>query len=231
VSTQRITAGNLSEKIDRRVEQASHTGISAERIHRYAHFLVAAETEAKWESMGAEHTRRSTFEIAGELYGLEESGYWNDGPARQARGRGRKTRQAIDNAADGARRAIERLKDLVIKSQSDLPVHMRIATGFSPERLDAALELLKEMKSFFRLRDDRLSEAMKSHGRPVVVNQTEINRQAYLWWLSEIGDYPEKWKEMYALARTWRLSDADSVENFRRYVRKVSREMATNSPK
>ncbi len=221
---------NLTQMINRRVEQALHTGIAAERIRTYAHLLVTAEINAGWKRADAEHARRSAFEITGELHGLEEDGYWNENLARQARGRGRKTRQAIYNAADGARFAIERLKELVVRSQSDLPVHMRIGTGFSPDRLDVTLELLQEMKGAFRLRDDRLSGAMKNHDCPVVVKQADITRQAYLWWLSEIGDYLEKWKEMYELARVWRLSGADSVENFRRYVKRVSK-MATKNPK
>jgi hypothetical protein len=65
---------NLTQMIKRRVEKASHTGISAERIRTYAHLLVTAEINAGWKSADAEHARRSAFEITGELHGLAARG-------------------------------------------------------------------------------------------------------------------------------------------------------------
>jgi hypothetical protein len=76
VSTQRITAGNLSEKIDRRVEQASHTGIRPNLAQKYSRRQALRLTKpaaySKWYGLSRVANQTTTSEQADtHKWGLE----------------------------------------------------------------------------------------------------------------------------------------------------------------
>jgi hypothetical protein len=203
----------LVEKINRLVETASPTGIPADRVRPFARILVAAELEDHWNKIGDEHSRRSTYEMVGELHGVD--GYFNPDQAERAYRQGRKARQIVHNAARPVRLAIWRLIEIVKTNHAALPLHIQYEF---PQALNVALEPLDSLIRLTHVAGDSLKQPIRRDSYRV-----SVNAQTYLWWRYLVANYRGKWADMYALARVWRLSDVRDEETFRRYVLKIAR--------
>ena len=133
--------GELVEQINSLVKKSARTGISADRVRPFARMLVAARNDDNWNTVGAEHSRKSAYEIVGELHGVD--GYSNADQAEQAYRQGRKAKHNIHTSARAARASLTRLIEVVKNNHYALPLYVK--ENDFPQALNVALKSLNDL--------------------------------------------------------------------------------------
>jgi hypothetical protein len=213
---------DLTPVIDDLVRRAANTRVAESRLRQYARLLAYARLIEQGEKISAEHTRRAVRESIGEFHGMRD-GYHQTEKAERAYRLGRKARQSVHGSAYSARMAVLRLHEVLAKHQIDLPDHIR--KTFPPAKIQAILETLNHLWRWTYPTDNALASQIARADA-----EFSATRQAYIWWRYSLPTYPGKWADMHALARTWRLTDASDVSNFRRHVLKICSGVSATIP-
>jgi hypothetical protein len=185
------------------------------KLRGYARIKVAADGDVLSRSSADEHAKTAIYRRVATYCGLD---FGNSGAEsiRQAAAKGRQAMSQIGQSANGARIALHRLSEVAEKNKNLTPPHFRkqLVAHNIPKML-ASLERL-ERETQVHLGDRNVNpelairEDLKEH-------KSRLNRaeQTLVWWRVEVPRYRGKLKDMYELAKLWRLTDCKDIETFR----------------
>jgi hypothetical protein len=192
------------------VIRAAKSGVAPKRVKVYARFLAYAQAHKDGDIVDADHAFRSLRESVGNLHGVHD-GYAQPNEAEKEYGQGRKACQFVHSSTLSAIVAMRRPHSVLTKRQGELPQDIR--DSFPPEKIKIMLDSLKD-----------LGESTEPVEHYLTANQrlcrSDFNatRQAYIWWHDHGPSNRDRWNDMHAVARAWRLTGIKDVGSFRRYV-------------
>jgi hypothetical protein len=184
--------------------------IDSNRVIKYAFLYATAEGQVRGDEVTKDHAGRSRLELQGALHGLS-TGYDQGTEAKERYRCGRRARQQVGAALDGVLIRWNKVQQVVRKHRPNLPVYQQ--NQFSDENLTRVSTLLHDMLRATIL-DEQYVDAKEDSHWPTAT------AQAYLWWLA-MPPYRGKWNDMYRLAVVWRMSDAQTVDAFRKVVGRI----------
>ena len=187
-------------------------GVHPNRILKFAYLYATAELRAQGEAVSKEHARRSRLELAGEINGLE-TGYRDEAEAQLRYRRGRRARQQIKASLDAVVRKWRVFCEVVEKHRSELPLHLR--SRYSKAKLHDVQKIFQDMGIAMVLDEEDLAR------KKVLLKEGTAIAQTYIWWCLKMPAYYGKWNEMHRLAFAWRMSETESVRNFRTAVGRI----------
>ena len=195
------------------VIRAAKTGVAPKRVKVYARFLAHAQACEEGEIVEADHAFRSLRESVGNLHGMHD-GYAQPNEAEKEYRQGRQARQFVHSSAFSAIVAMRRLHSVLTTRQGRLPQDLR--ESVPPEKIQMILDTLRDLWESTEPVEDylKLNEGLCR-------SDFSATKQAYILWHDQGPAHHDRWNDMHAVARAWRLTGIKDVASFRRYVLRI----------
>lgn len=230
-------------EIRHRVSQAQHLGIMPDRLYEYAYLHECALCAVQRDGATQASSIDALYASYGSIYGFGDGA--NDHKrVEQFYRDSRQKAQSIHATAVSLMARLTDFENLCLRESTALPrdffkginlvsglhgtcdllylVMARAASLISlpesgyPGQVDDELAALREGKEYepdHLLRNlARLNAELPTHSALTLV-----------WWHTGIANYRGKWKDMHGLAIEWKLSTAADIENFRKYLKRLSK--------
>lgn len=201
---------DLELRLRQHVQKAGRLNLEPSLLAKYARVHIAAEEIISHRAKGEQEVRDMQARVAASEHGIHE-----DDPKKARAGYAAACRiqQQVHASATGCSQRLTKLEGLLETRYSSLQVDVR--DKFPLPGILAASQLIRDFAA-----------ATAPHGRWAEVKFAKselsltVSGHTFLWWWTRIPRYNGKWKDMYALARCWHMTDARDLDTFERVVRK-----------
>ena len=90
-------------------------------------------------------------------------------------------------------------------------------------RVNYSRKSMEQMRVFWTRLAAAANPRQTSYQREEPMRQfASVSQLVLTSWRHLVPDYDGKWQDMYALARLWRISNSQDLEDFKRYVRQIT---------
>jgi hypothetical protein len=198
--------------VQRYVRKAGKLNISPDLLAKYARILIAAEEVVAERERSEQSVQDETARVA-----AAEHGVYEDDPqkARKAYKAARQRQQALHNSATALAGTLAQFERVLKARHGSLQVE--VADKFPLADILAASNFIREFAAATTPHPADLAEIKFAKSELSLT----LPGHTFMWWRNYVPKYRGQWNDMYALARCWRLTDAQGLDTFQRRVKKL----------